>query len=70
VFDSVCVFVCPHDKAKTVETKNRQTWHRDSLSRYIALHDYITFTLHKKLFRVAYSLKTSEPLNGAQMNQS
>jgi len=27
-------------------------------------------TLHKKLFRVAYSLKTSKPLNGAQMNQS
>jgi len=27
-------------------------------------------TLHKKLFRVAYSLKTSKPLNGAQMNQN
>ena len=27
-------------------------------------------TLHKKLFRVAYSWKTSKPLNGAQMNHS
>jgi len=27
-------------------------------------------TLHKKLFRVAYSLKTSKPLNSAQMNQN
>jgi len=27
-------------------------------------------TLHKKLFRVAYSLKTSKLLNGAQMNQN
>jgi len=29
------VFVCPHDKTKTSETKNHhQTWHRDSLPWY------------------------------------